>query len=81
MMLKHLLEQVILLPNNETSLEKVFITFVHGLMHSKKCANTSLEIFQEAIASLGRHYKQPLSEAATEATLIVRWPLSQLQLL
>lgn len=72
MMLKQLLEQVILLPNNGASLEKVFITFVHGLMHSKKCANTSLGIFQETIASLRRHYKQPLSEAATEATLIVR---------
>ncbi|GLA85748.1 hypothetical protein AtubIFM56815_009990 [Aspergillus tubingensis] len=76
MMLKQLLEQVILLPNNGASLEKVFITFVHGLMHSKKCANTSLGIFQETIASLRRHYKQPLSEAATEATLISSEPIA-----
>ncbi|GLA20806.1 hypothetical protein AnigIFM62618_009780 [Aspergillus niger] len=69
-MLKQLLEQVILLPNNAISLEKVFIAFVYGLMRSEKCARASFEIFQETITSLKRHHKQPLSKAATEATLI-----------
>ncbi|KAI2816931.1 transcriptional regulator family: Fungal Specific TF [Aspergillus niger] len=72
-MLKQLLEQVILLPNNEISLEKVFIAFVYVLTRSEKCARTSFEIFQETITSLKRHYKQPLSKAATEATLILIW--------
>ncbi|GKZ38201.1 hypothetical protein AbraIFM66950_010230 [Aspergillus brasiliensis] len=69
-MLKQLLKQAILIPRNETALEKVFITFIYGLIRLGLCTKTGLDIFQETISSLKRHYKMPLSETATEATLI-----------
>ncbi|GKZ17049.1 hypothetical protein AbraCBS73388_006037, partial [Aspergillus brasiliensis] len=72
-MLKQLLKQAILIPRNETSPEKVFITFICGLIRLGLCTKTGLDIFQETISSLKRHYKMPLSETATEATLILIW--------